>query len=679
MKTYFQNLNKIKILVFVKLLLLMPILCHSQANFRVLFSDQDLALQSLEYSRTSAIGTPCGQGERITTSNIQGKKISEVDWYNGYRCGMTKVYQNGILVKEIKFYYNYILSYTSYENGVVKCHISEDRNSFKRNGQIVQDKWQNITVVIGNKKAVVLSKMEFVDLTSMMLMPEEIVDFLEGINNAAGDAIQNGNKNLFVCGGNVKALPGADIKTALNSSNQQTKTTAFENIHSNVNQCSANLSSANRSNYNGGGSGPSAEQARITAATSAIDNMIAKCEAMKDDNSLIADPEDDVWYAVRPLAGSSSLPVLRAAASGRAAELTQIVIRTGNIAYNAASATTIGGSAAGGGAAGAGTLSAGYVAVVGLAAVGAFTLGFGAGTLLNMATESVGINDAVINTFFNAKEKVDEGIDAINSSVNSAIGFNPPPQNNTGAKLVLPGGGQDCQKFKDLKERCDNNGWQTMECKDFVRIFSGCGSNVDPREVYTNPDGDFAGGSCANISAADQQKNRCKGMGMFAMIPPGGELVCSMNKAMDFNLLTYNPKAKWWTDPSPNDGNTFLRTDFKKIFSNSKIQAYNRMTNGQFKQLSDGTAKSTLFVFLDADCPACKSFSAILNSKEVSDAMAKNIDIVAIDAGANLDLCSDLNILGYPSFFLKKSNGTKTPMVIGAFSKSDLIKFMQTP
>lgn len=658
------------------------------AQNQVVFYDTGLNLTNLQYSRSEPVLTPCGNGERITKYDIQGRKVSEVDWYNGKRCGKIKIYLNGVLQKEINAYYDIIIDYTYYENGAVKVKISEDRNTIIRNGQSVSKKWDNIFISLGGNKIVALTRKEFLDLAIMVMMPEELADIMQGINDAAGSSVAQGNKNLLVCGGEVKAMPSTDIKNGLSSASSATKAKALDDLNKSVGGCAEGLSNLISSNF-GGLSGPSARSARAAAASSAINDLIAKCEAQKDDNSMIAtDPEDEVWQQVRPNIGPS-LPVLRAAAAEAASSSLATTVRvvlnsSPTIIFNAAKVSYISGPTTSAAVATGQvtTTIAGASTIAGVALLGALSVGVGIGTLINKATDSWSTQQ--IHDYFNAKEEAEKA-----AAQEQATPPPPPPTTpstlpqNSGStqgpsnKLVTPDKGDKCSRLKGIRDRCESSNWQTMECQDFARIFSMCGNSVDPREVLTSADGSFIGGSCAKISDTDAKKLKCDKMGMVALVPPGGQLACSINKNYYTDLLNYNPKSTWWTDPVRGQLNMYQRGSLSKMFSKGKYTVLEEVATSKLMEIVTTTKKQTLVVFLDPDCPSCKGFTKTLNSPEVQNEIANGVDVIIVDAGANENLQEKFALFAFPSYFIKKVNGEITPMVIGSSSVADVVAFMR--
>lgn len=633
-------------------------------------------LTNLIYSRSEPIITPCGAGERVTTFDINGRKVSEKDWYNGKMCGKIKVYLNGVLQKEITMYYNIILDYTFYENGIQKVKINEERTMLVRNGLPVKKTWDNIFITLSQNKLIMLTRKEFLDLACLVMMPEEAVEIMQGINDNAGSSIPESNKNILMCGGSFSAMPNTDLKAGLRSTNSSTRTNARDILNSTVNTCSQNIANFNGSNFNGL-SGPSAKSARIAAANTALDNIISKCEAQKDDNSLIAtDAEDQVWQAVRPYIGPS-LPVLREAARGAASgELTvgRVVLKDAiTISYNTAKVSLISSTPA------TGTATAGALATSGVLLLGALAAGVGIGTIIEKATSEW--TTQLIDEHFNAKEKAAEASAQQNSApanTNSGTPQNSGSTQGPGTKLVMPDAGNKCDRLKSMRDRCNANGWQTMECQDFTRIFAQCGSSVDPREVYTSGDGSFIGGMCTKLDKEDAQKLKCDKLGMIALVPPGGNILCSINKNFFTDQIISNPKEKWWTDPVPQPLNSFRRSNLAKYFDGKKnVTVYDEITAEKLSETLKKASKQTFVVFLDPDCPSCIGFINTLVSKEVENEIQNGINLIVVDAGANPNLQSKYPIMVYPSYFVRKSSGEMTPMAVGSMGISETIRLMR--
>lgn len=645
------------------------LLTNAQNNFTLVFDRMQAGLRNLEYTRTTPVSTPCGPGELVVVQDVQGRKVSEVNWCEGRRCGLAKIYKNGELVKIIDFYRDLILSYRSYENGVLVTEISGDRTRIVNQGRQIVPVWDKVYIPTGNKELVILNKKQVIDLLSLVAIPEEIATFFDGLNEAARSSL-GGERSMFPCGGKVKSIK--DVEVNLKSTNASTKSSAFNDIKTSVSSCTASLESFN-SNGLSGSAGVSAQQGRIDQANTNIDKTIATC-ANGDKNSLIADPEDEMWQQARPYMGPA-LAGLKAAAQN--AERTQMIVRGTNIAFNAAKVAYLGGEAAvtttaGGGAVGGGAAAGASIGL--LPAIGILAAAAAIGLIVNYGVETA------IEAHFDAKDAADDAAQqqALQAAPKPAAGTAPSGHTDP-VKTPLPGGsegGKNCDKLKGIKDRCNANGWKGWDCQEALNFFGGKCNAYDIREVITSENGDFVGGNCSDFSAADKAKLECKKMGMIAMPGDKGFLCNNRKPIVDLAGLLHK---SWYTDPMPVDANSFRRGNVSKMFSSKTgINTFDEITTVKLNDILRSTLKPTLVVFMDPDCPSCKTFSSSLLSKEVAETMAKGIDIIVIDASANSELITKYDIIGYPSYFLKKANGANTPIAIGSLSPNATVQFMLT-
>ncbi|MBK7243534.1 MAG: hypothetical protein IPH98_06690 [Saprospiraceae bacterium] len=100
----------------------------------------------------------CGPIIQVTTYDVKGRIIKKEDWQKGKRCGPTKVYDNGILIKDIVYKNGLLESYVSYVAGKVNCQISADRKTIINQGKLVNIKWSKFYHVIDDRKFMFLIK-----------------------------------------------------------------------------------------------------------------------------------------------------------------------------------------------------------------------------------------------------------------------------------------------------------------------------------------------------------------------------------------------------------------------------------------------------------------------------------------------------------------------------------------
>ncbi len=218
-----KKTNILKLFYALILISFFSISIKAQNNFAVVYDSQHPNIQNLQYVVTTIVTTPCGTGELVTKKDIQGRKIIEETWCQGRRCGLTKIYENGVLVKLIDFYRDLILSYKSYKNGVIVTEISADRNRIVNNGIQIIPAWDKVYIPTGNQEIVILKRNEIIDLLSLLVLPEEITSFLEGLNDAAKNSL-GGGKTMLACGGNLN--PIKDVEADLKSTSTTKKAKA---------------------------------------------------------------------------------------------------------------------------------------------------------------------------------------------------------------------------------------------------------------------------------------------------------------------------------------------------------------------------------------------------------------------------------------------------------------------
>jgi thioredoxin 1 len=72
-------------------------------------------------------------------------------------------------------------------------------------------------------------------------------------------------------------------------------------------------------------------------------------------------------------------------------------------------------------------------------------------------------------------------------------------------------------------------------------------------------------------------------------------------------------------------------------------------------------------------CAPCRGMEPIIES--ISKEMANNVDVVKLDASAEMDQVQELGVTGLPTFITFK-NGKPVGSIIGATSKDSLIKLI---
>ncbi|MBK7811996.1 MAG: hypothetical protein IPI50_12315 [Saprospiraceae bacterium] len=655
----------------------------------------------------------CGKVLQQTTYDSKGRVAKREDWQNGVRCGSTKVYENDVLVKDIVFKNGLMESYISYVAGKINCQISADRKTIINQGKLVNINWSKFYHVIDDHKFMYFDKKSFVDIFRQLMIPEDIAQTLADIS-ALYDGKDVAGKTAAVggCGKNVSAINdlGANYKSTAPADKQKSADAAATVF----NACSASRGSDLTSSFDGK-TGDAARKARIDKARTAMDNLIANCgnngSNLTSGGMVSMDPfaagatlVDLVYDAAAT--GEAVVEIDAAAAAGfestagaglhtslptklaKAGEITQKVIRpvAGAVADATAGATT--GGAAGattGGAAGATTGGAAGATTGGTAGAGT-TVTAGAGTAV--ATAGLIIVGAVlsawivyegINSYIAYKEaqvtdavaaEADAKVKSMNDEkkARETAGRDsknavPPPKSGGGASTPLPpgmGSEDGCERLKRFKKYCDDNGWQTSDCEEAARLFGRCGGDI--KEMHTGGDGNVSNVGCPqSMSAEDIAKKECSKRGMFAMTTPGGTL-CKAKGGIN---------ATFPTGVDPNVVNP-TRGDFGLEFKNTSVKVMGSGT--ELASTLKGSTKKTMVVFMDPDCPSCKTMSSTLKSPEVQK-LATNVDILVIDGTLATEIFKDFKISAYPSTMLV-SNGKVSPITIGSMSPKETVNFI---
>ncbi len=653
----------------------------------------------------------CGPVIQVTTYDVKGRIIKKEDWQNGKRCGPTKVYDNGIMIKDIVFKQNLLESYISYIDGKVNCQITADRNKIIHNGKIVDIKWNKFYHVIDDKKFMFFDKKSFVDIFRAIMIPEDMTQVLADIS-----ALFNGKdvpgKNAVVGGCGSSASVVNDLGADFKSTDSQGKKKSADAGATVLNACSASRNAGLTAPFNGK-TGGAARSARIDQARSAMDNMIANCGSTGSNLTSggmvsMSGFEGTVVNFAYDLAVSGeavvevveSAEAIEATAAGfesagtagmhsslgvrlaKAGEITTKVARP--LAAAAADATA-------GATAGAAGTTAGAGATTGTAATGTATgttAAAGTGIATTVAATGLVIVGAVltgaiiyqgIKSFFAYKDaqvtdavgaqadadlaKLRASEKAKETASRDAKNANPPPKRGGGASTPLPPGmdsDNGCERLKRFKQYCDNNGWNTHECEKMAGLFGECGGDMS--EMYISGDGNVGVYNCAGVSDADIAKKECAKRGMIGMPTAGGALCRSKG---GFNGAF----------PPGNDPNVInpTRGDFSTVFNNTSVKVM-----GSSIELSSNlksSSKKTMVVFMDPDCPSCKTMSNTLKSPEVQSAAA-NVNILVIDGTLAPEVIRDYKISAYPSTMLI-SNGKVSPITIGSMSSNEAVNFIK--
>ncbi|MBK6698672.1 MAG: thioredoxin family protein [Saprospiraceae bacterium] len=605
----------------------------------------------------------------------------------GKRCGPTKVYDNGILIKDIVYKNGLLESYVSYVAGKVNCQISADRKTIINQGKLVNIKWSKFYHVIDDRKFMFFDKKSFVDVFRQLMLPEDIAQTLADIS-ALYDGKDVPGKNAVVggCGSSVAVID--DLGANYKSSDPGEKQKSADAAAGVLNACSSSRNADLTAPFDGK-TGDAARKGRIDKARSAMDRMIANCgsngsnltsgglvsvtgweeitavdiviDAATSGEAVV---EMDVAAAGFETTAGAGLHTSLPTKLAKLAEVTQKIARP---VIGAAGEAT-GGAAAAEGAAGATTAVAGTTTavmgaaiIVGVVTVSALIYG---GYKLFEAHKDKEAGDAVGAQADADLKAMRESEKAKEKAGREAKNTNPPPKPGGGASTPLPpgmGSENGCERLKGFKKYCDDNGWKTSDCEKAARLFGRCGGDLT--EMYVAGDGNISNVGCPQtMSPEDIAKKECTRKGMFALTTPGGTL-CKTKGSIDGAL----PPAV-----DPNVINP-TRGDFSTVFNNTSVKVMG--SSAELSSNLKSSTKKTMVVFMDPDCPSCKTMSSTLKSPEVQSAAA-NVNILVIDGTLAPEVIRDYKISAYPSTMLI-SNGKVSPMTIGSMSSNEAVNFIK--
>lgn len=628
----------------------------------------------------------CGKVLQQTTYDSKGRVNRREEWQNGVRCGSTKVYVNDVLIKDIVYKNGLLESYVSYVAGKVNCQISADRKTIINQGKLVNIKWSKFYHVIDDRKFMFFDKKSFVDVFRQLMLPEDIAQTLADIS-ALYDGKDVPGKNAVVggCGNSVAVIDdlGANYKSSDPGEKQKSADAAAEVL----NACSSSRNADLTAPFDGK-TGDAARKGRIDKARSAMDKMIANCGSNGSNLtsgglvSLTGWEETTAVDIVIDAATSGEAVVeMDVAAAGfestagaglhtslptKLAKLAEVTQKIARPVIGAAGEAT-GSAAAAEGAAGATTAVAGTTTavmgaavIVGVVTAGALIYG---GVKLFEAYKDKEAGDAVGAQAEADLKAMRESEKAKEKAGNEAKNTNPPPKRGGGASTPLPSGMDSengCERLKRFKQYCESNDWKTSDCEEAARLFGKCGGDLT--EMYVAGDGNISNVGCPQtMSPEDIAKKECTRKGMFALTTPGGTL-CKTKGSIDGVL----PPVV-----DPNIVNP-TRGDFSTVFNNTTVKVMG--SSAELSSNLKSSTKKTMVVFMDPDCPSCKTMSYTLKSPEVQRA-SSNVNILVIDGTLAPEVIRDYKISAYPSTMLI-SNGKVSPMAIGSMSPKETVNFI---
>lgn len=638
------------------------------------------------FIRRVAISTKCGPGVREITTDILGRKASEIELCNGKRCGLTKIYKAGVLVKEINYLNDFVISYKSYNNGVLVTEINADRSRVVFQGALVPLNWKRIYVKYNRNRIVMVTKGTFIDNLLKFQIPENVAAIMKDIDSQAGLNGVTGSNAVFNCDDSYSRVNDSDIK--LHGTTSSEKSTAQSFINNLGSTCSALTRSKVNDDFNGK-TGDAAKEARKAAASSRLDKMISACQDRANSPGLFENPiiiGEAILLGLETVLEGAAVAEVTTGGAAVATEIVGATIIDATIidgtatALTSQAATTVVSETAITTASSAlnATLrtlpaltetaevsSASNISTVGIAkfvmTVSAVVAAIG-GTSANAAEPPMEICE--VETDSNNDPNGQTMIDANQ-------GQTPATQSpTTGSTTPDQAAGDNCARLVRFRDYCNNNGWQTLECQDAMGLLTGCGT-ADPRIIYVSPQGEPTGSGCYSVSKAQAAALECKKRSLIASYLNGNN-ICPSKGGFDLRSLVKDPG---WIDPSPIDGRLY-HNSFAKIFKGTKVTVMEGLTLKQLQSNLPFPSVQNLVVFMDADCPASISYAKTLASKELNDAIPKGVNIVVVDVASDPAIANKYNIVGYPTSFLMSSTGKLSLPMLGALTVQETVTTM---
>ena len=610
-------------------------------EFKVLYANGKV------YREGKFASSYCGTIVRESTFDLNGNLLRRVDWKDKKRCGTTIIYSNGKPAKEIVFHENVVKSYIAYKSGRIYTQISEDRKTIISKGKLISANWKRIYIPFGKDKLVYANKNQFIDILSLLLVPEVVAQSMAELSKDFEDKKVPGDDAVVNCGGKTSALRGATVSP---QSSDPAQKSATSDLNTNVqNTCAANSSASLTSSF-GGKTGPAARKERVANARAALDKMIASCESnpksgtdgmFSSDKNLPQAPKPSIWSQIGTVFGGAAATV--------GAEIAETVE---DIAEAVSEPATEEGEPVNDNAtSGEAIVDGAFVAV-------------GAATVITVVLFAPEIA-AGISTLKGLQLAGAAGA-AVIGVIGGSSGAGAPGGTTPGGTSSMPSdmeSGSSCERMRALKTYCDGVDWRHPKCEDFARVFSGCRGSV--KEMYLSSEGDVSGVSCPpSMSAEDIARADCERKGMFAMPRPGGT-VCRTNGGSNM-AIPAPTKDPQWTDPVPYG-------DLAATFSSTAIKV--ALSGSALSTLVAAAKKPTMVVIMNPNCSSCKSFSQTLKSPTVQSAMT-DVEVIVVDGTLAMEVTIANKVTAYPSFFTIK-DGKKSTLNVGTLGVAETAQFLR--
>ena len=593
------------------------------------------------YRQSKQVTGICGVVFRESTFDREGNLIRQEDWQNKKRCGITKIFNKSVLLKEIEFKDELMESYKAFQSNVIYHQISKDRNTLIFKGKPLVINWKRFYKPVGKNQVMAYNKKQLIDDLRRIILPEQILATLAEISKDYESKKSSETDSYLDCGSGSAAVKEGNI--SLTSTDPSQKKARDDKMKEFQNACGTMLNNSLSSIFKGL-TGLSARNARIQNAQNALDKMIANCGKVGGTSSggLISNITNGglprpVPYFPKPgqaIVGGEPVtlidekpPVMSVPPTeeGDAVDDTtedDVHVWTTFPLPTAESLSKV----------------AGYVAV-GILTAAAIIAGAAAGTAAAGAAATAAV------------------IVVIGASGTDGSGSGGTPDASIPSE---PYGG--CQGLQVFKDYCDASNWQDLKCLEFARLVSGCKGDI--REMTVTPDGDITSLGCpASTDPEFVASQRCKNTGMVARPEPGGS-VCRTNGPIDGTISLA---------PDPNVINP-TRGDFGQVFKGTSYQVIS--TEAEINTVLKSTTQTIMLIFMDPDCSSCKQFSATLKSSDTQNAFKNNkILPVVVDAGLSMNLLISNKIKFFPTTVVYKS-GKKTGSAIGSMSTTEVAKFI---
>ncbi len=270
------------------------------------------------------------------------------------------------------------------------------------------------------------------------------------------------------------------------------------------------------------------------------------------------------------------------------------------------------------------------------------------------------------------------------------------PSTGQGVDLPVDGESSNCEKLASkwslIKEQCELTNWQTYDCKDALRIITGC---MDTTEVYPTDEG--VGLGCRHSKdSKSAHEYHCEKQKLIAMPSGFGSFSCkSIDSAATFERgidICNDPRAMCNPDDILMGGRfrqnllmkpkaSFNQKDSTLTFSMPIPKAEKIRNYSKIKQLNDLNFDKhmnqnntlNLVVFSSKNCGPCLKLLDIFESESLH---SKDISVFNVDVTQNPILSSLYGIKYTPTIIVFKAGKIIGQRRVGAASKETLLAYI---